>query len=118
MKRFILATALASAVGSNAGVAEGQQGRTEKAALPAPTMVLIPANARTPAAVTSAIELPRVDSNGAIGSARGAERKASGPETPNRAREDGRAFGEATAAAARDNRENATRARAKPATTP
>ena len=74
------------------------------------TMVLIPANAETPAAVTAKIELPKDASGNYIPSAQGVEHSERGLDTANAAREDGRAFGQATAAAARDNRENAVRA--------
>jgi len=75
------------------------------------TMVLIPANAETPAAVTAKIDLPKDAASGNyIPSVQGVENSERGLETANAAREDGRAFGQATAATARDNRENAVRA--------
>ena len=75
------------------------------------TMVLIPANAETPEAVTAKIELPKDAASGNyIPSAQSVEHSERGLETANAAREDGRAFGQATAAAARDNREDAVRA--------
>ena len=74
------------------------------------TMTLLPASAQTPDAVTKTIELPKRPDGSDIPSAAGVEHSANGLATANAAREDGRAFGQATAAAARENRENATRA--------
>lgn len=68
-----------------------------------PTIALLPEDADLPDAVTNAIELPEVASAEAI------ERSTKGLETANLAREDGRAFGEAAAAAAQENRENVSR---------
>jgi hypothetical protein len=102
---------LASAfVGGSAIAQEARARGNERAALEL-TMVLIPANAQTPDAVTKTIELPKDDGSGAyVASAQDVEHSERGLETANAAREDGRAFGQATAAAARDNRENASRA--------
>jgi hypothetical protein len=108
---FSIGVALASAfVGGSAIAQEARERGYERAALEL-TMILIPANAQTPDAVTKTIELPKDDGSGAyVPSAQGVEHSAQGLETANAAREDGRAFGQATAAAARDNRENASRA--------
>lgn len=113
MQRLIAITALAGAMSSLSAVAQdapdrGDEGKDSVLEL---TMALIPANAQTPAAVTATIELPKNESTGAyIPSARGVEHAAGGLDTANRAREEGRAFGEATAEAARENRENVGRA--------
>ena len=113
MQRLIAITALASTITWLSAIAQDAPNGDDKNkdALLELTMALIPADAKTPAVVTATIELPKNESTGAyIPSAQGVEHSAHGLDTANRAREDGRAFGEATAAAARDNRENASRA--------
>ena len=110
MKRLFAITALASAVIGGAAIAQDESARGNKNAVLELTMTLIPINAESPAAVTAAIELPKDSSGDYIPSAAGVEHSAQGLDTANLAREDGRAFGQATAAAARENRENATRA--------
>ena len=93
------------------GVAMAQSEPPPAARVLEMTMVLIPANAETPAAVTAKIDLPKDSSTGSyIPNAKAVEHSEHGIDTANAAREDGRAFGQATAAAARDNRENAVRA--------
>jgi hypothetical protein len=109
MKLLLTITALASAVIGPA-VAQDETERGNKNAVLELTMTLLPANAETPSVVTAAIELPKDASGAYIPSADGVEHSAPGLSTANLAREDGRAFGQATAAAARENRENATRA--------
>ena len=106
--RLLTITVLAVTCGTAAAQDEPKRGNRD-AALEI-TMTLIPANARTPDAVTNTIELPKDTDGNYIPSAAGVENSAGGLETANAAREDGRAFGQATAAAARENRENATRA--------
>jgi hypothetical protein len=100
MKKISCLTGLAFAlVGSLAGAQE-RSGRLD-------TMTLMPEHAVRPDVVTAAIDLPK-DLEGAYRpSAQGVENSARGLETANLAREDGRAFGQATAAAARANREDA-----------
>ena len=110
MKRLFAITALASAVIGGAATAQDEPERGNKNAVLELTMTLIPMNAESPAVVTAAIELPKDSSGDYIPSANGVEHSAPGLDTANVAREDGRAFGQATAAAARENRENATRA--------
>jgi hypothetical protein len=65
-------------------------------------MTLIGEAADLPAAVTKNLELPRDDSGAYLASPRAVERAAKGLSTANLAREDGRAFGQATAEAARE----------------
>ena len=113
MKRLFAITALTSAITCGSVIAQDapNRGDDHKAAVLELTMALIPANAQTPAAVTATIELPKNESTGAyIPSAQGVEHSAGGLDTANVAREEGRAFGQATAEAARENRENAARA--------
>ena len=113
MQRLIVITALANAVICQSGIAQDAptSGDKGKDAALEVTMALIPATAHTTAAVTATIELPKKESTGAyIPSTQGVEHSAHGLDTANLAREDGRAFGEATAAAARANRESASRA--------
>ena len=110
MKRLFAITALASAVIGGAAIAQDEPERGNKSAVLELTMTLIPMNAESPGVVTAAIELPKDSSGEYIPSANGVEHSAPGLDTANVAREDGRAFGQATAAAARENRENATRA--------
>jgi hypothetical protein len=113
MQRLIAITALAGAITWQSAIAQDAPNRGDKDqdSVLELTMALIPANAQTPAAVTASIELPKNESTGAyIPSARGVEHAAGGLDTANLAREEGRAFGEATAAAARENRENVGRA--------
>ena len=83
--------------------AQEQRERSVEDAVREPTMTLIPANTQTLAAVTAKIELPKGGHSGDVPSALGLDQASA-------ARENGRAFGEAAAAAARDNRENASRA--------
>jgi hypothetical protein len=77
------------------------------------TMTLMPEGADLPDAVTRELELPRYtegENEGEyIPSSQGVENSANGLETANAAREDGRAFGEAAAEAAQDNREEHSR---------
>ena len=69
------------------------------------TIALLPEGAELPDVVTAAITLPK-DANGEYRpAAKAVERSAEGIATANAAREDGRAFGESTAAQARENRE-------------
>src|SRR5688572_26332752 len=109
MQRLFAITMLASALcGTVAAQDEPKRGNSD-ATLDL-TMTLLPANARTPDAVTKTIELPKDTDGNAIPSVAGVEHSAGGLATANAARENGRAFGEAASAAARENRENATRA--------
>ena len=112
MQRLIAITVLASAITWLSAIAQDAPNRrdNDKDAVLQSTMDLIPANAQTPAAVTATIELPRNESGAYVPSAQGVAHSAHGLDTANLAREDGRAFGEAMAAKARDNRENVSRA--------
>ena len=114
MQRLIAITALAGAMTwlSVSAIAQDAPNRSDDAkdSVLELTMSLIPANAQTPAAVTATIELPKNESGEYIPSARGIEHSAGGLDTANAAREEGRAFGEATAEGARENRENVGRA--------
>jgi hypothetical protein len=113
MQRLIAITALTGAIICGSAVAQDAEDRSDehKDSVLELTMALIPANAQTPAALTATIELPKNESTGAyIPSAQGVEHSADGLDTANLAREEGRAFGEATAEGARENRENVGRA--------
>ena len=110
MMRLLTIIVLASAVICGTAAAQDEPKRGNSAVALEITMTLIPANARTPDAVTTTIELPKDPDGNYIPSAAGVEHSADGLATANAAREDGRAFGQATAAAARENREDATRA--------
>src|SRR5690349_21689987 len=73
------------------------------------TISLLPEGAELPDVLTAAITLPK-DANGEYRpAAKAVERSAAGIATANAAREDGRAFGESTAAQAKENRELRTR---------
>jgi hypothetical protein len=110
MKQVVVIAALAGSV--IVASASAQSGTTPAKAdrVLDLTIQLMPANAELPAVVTAAIELPQDGAGEYVSSAQGVERSARGVETANLAREDARALGEAAAAAARDDRENATRA--------
>jgi hypothetical protein len=110
MKRLLAIGALTSAIICGAATAQDDVQRGNKDAVLELTMTLIPASAKTSAAVTAIIELPKESSGGELSSTQGVEHGARGLDAANAAREDGRAFGEAAAAAARDNRESAGRA--------
>jgi hypothetical protein len=109
MTPFAVIVALAGAVIATSAAAQSGSAPMNAVAEASLTMRLMPANAESPAVITATIELRkdnaelRKDSPGeGISSAKSAE-------TAGRAREDGRAVGEAAAAAARDNRESASR---------
>jgi len=102
MKRFAVIGALAVGVIVTSASAQSGAAPAQAAGVLELTMRLMPANAESSTVITSTIEL-RKDSAGAH------TPKAPSAETANLAREDGRAFGEAAAAAARDNRESAGR---------
>jgi hypothetical protein len=110
MKRLLAITALTSAVIQGSAVAQDEAQRGNSDAVLELTMTLIPTNAKTSAAVTAIIELPKELSGDETPNTQGAERSSRGLDRANSAREDGRAFGDAAAAAARDNREAASRA--------
>jgi hypothetical protein len=76
------------------------------------TMVLVPSDAELPGVVTERIELHIPREGGArVPSEAAAGRLERGIDTPNSARDAGRAFGEAAVAEARDNRESARASR-------
>ena len=110
MKGLLAITALTSAIGCCSASAQDDAQRGNRDAALELTMTLMPTNAKTSAAVTAIIELPKELSGDAIPNAQGVEHSAHGLDTANRAREDGRGFGKDAAAAARDNREAAGRA--------
>jgi hypothetical protein len=110
VKRLLAITALTSAIICGAAAAQDDVQRGNRDAVLELTMTLIPASAKTSAAVTAIIELPKESRGGQTPSTRGVEHGARGLDTANAAREDGRELGEAAAAAARDNRESASRA--------
>ena len=106
MKGLLAITALTSAIGCCSASAQDEAQRGNRDTALELTMTLMPTNAKTSAAVTAIIELPKEPS----ANAKGGEHSARGQDTANRAREDGRGFGKDAAAAARDNREAAGRA--------
>jgi len=108
MKGLLAITALTGAIGCGSAVAQDAPHGTRDAALEL-TMTLMSTNATTSAAVTSVIELPK-ESRGDATSTHGDKHGAHDPDTADRTRENGRAFGKDAAAAARDNREAAGRA--------
>ena len=110
MKRLLAITALTSAAIEGSAIAQDEAQRGNRDAVLELTMTLIPKDAKTSAAVTAIIELPKELSGDDIVSRQGVEHGARGLDTANSAREDGRELGEAAAAAARDNREAAGRA--------
>jgi hypothetical protein len=110
MKQLLAITALTSAIIHGSVIAQDEAQRGNRDAVLELTMTLIPKNAKTSAAVTAIIELPKKSDGDDVANAQGADRGARGLDTANAAREDGRALGEAAAAAARDNREAASRA--------
>jgi hypothetical protein len=110
MKRLLAITALTSAIVCGAATAQDDAQRGNRHAVLELTMTLIPASAKTSAAVTAIIELPKESSGNELPSTPGVEHGARGLDAANAAREDGREFGEAAAAAARDSRESASRA--------
>ena len=104
MKNFLFTAALALVVtGGPAFADDGDVPGLDE------TMRLMPQDATLPDVVTAAIELPKDEEGAHIPNKAAVEHSAHGLETANAAREDGRAFGEAMAAAARENRENVTR---------
>jgi hypothetical protein len=96
LKSIVTATLLALS-----GHALGQSGEQ--------TIALLPEDAELPEVVTAAIDLPKDAEGDYRPSATAVERSAAGIATANAAREDGRAFGERTAAQAKENRELRTR---------
>jgi hypothetical protein len=105
MKQLIYLTALAVSLGTASAFAQ-EDSENITAGLDV-TIALVPADAELPDVVTAPIDLPKDEDGNDIPSAEGVENSAHGLETANRAREDGRAFGEAMAAAAQQNREDA-----------
>jgi hypothetical protein len=101
MKQLLLVTAFALALAGTSALADDGDADDGLDV----TITLMPEDADLPDAVTAAIELPQ-DEEGPIPNEEGVEHSADGLETANLAREDGRAFGEATAASADENREN------------
>jgi hypothetical protein len=73
------------------------------------TIALLAEGAELPDVVTAAIDLPKDADGDYRPSANAVGRSAEGIATANAAREDGRAFGQATAAQAKENRELRTR---------
>jgi hypothetical protein len=73
------------------------------------TIVLLPEGIELPDVVADAIDLPKDENGEYRASAQAIAHSAQGLAIANAAREDGRAFGEQMAAAARENREDQTR---------
>jgi hypothetical protein len=96
----LVAVALAWTLGGSA-LAQDSEG----------TMVLVPDGVELPDVVTDAIDLPKDENGEYRASAAGVEHSAKGLAVANAAREDGRAFGEQMAAAAKENREDHLRGR-------
>ncbi len=92
---------LASAVACVSSVVSAQNGTQ--------TIVLMPEGAELPAAVTRVIDLPKNENGEYRPAAAAVEHSARGLAIANEARENGRAFGEAMAAQAQENRENKAR---------
>lgn len=101
MKLILIAPALA--LGLSGADALAQDGDADDLDV---TITLMAEDAEESDAVTRTLELPTNDEGEYIPSDQGVDNSAKGLETANAAREDGRAFGEATAAAAQESREN------------
>ena len=110
MKRLLAITALTSAIICGPAIAQDEAQRSNRDGVLESTMTLIPKNAKTSAAVTAISELPQTSSGDDVPNTHGAKRSARGRDTAKLSSEHGRALGEAAAAAARDNRETASRA--------
>jgi hypothetical protein len=107
MRHFLIVTGLAFAL--SAGSALGQEGDEgsgdEGSDSSESTLTVIPEDAELPSVVTEDLALPK-DGEDFLPAVQGVEHGSAGLETANLAREDGRAFGEAAAAAAEQNRED------------
>jgi hypothetical protein len=75
----------------------------------AETLVLLPETAELPDVVTGPIDLPKDENGEYIPAEQAVENSAAGLATANDARENGRAFGQAMAAQAQENREQNAR---------
>jgi hypothetical protein len=107
--KLLVITALALTLTAGSAFAQdGTEGEEADEALDL-TMTLMPQDAELPDVVTADIELPKDEEGLPIPSEQGVEHGGEGLETANLAREDGRAFGEAAAAAAQENREDVSR---------
>ena len=106
LTKFLITSALVFALSGTWALAQdngdGEDGDSDLDV----TMTLLPENAQQPDAVTRELELPRDDEGAYRASQEGVENSAAGLEAANLAREDGRAFGQDTAAEAQENREN------------
>jgi hypothetical protein len=100
MKLTMLTVALAWALGGSALAQNGEE-----------TIVLLPEGVELPDVVTAALDLPKDENGEYRASAEGVAHSAKGLDIANAAREDGRAFGEQTAALAKENREDHARGR-------
>ena len=109
MKRLAI-SALTSAIICGSGIAQNETQRNSRDAVLELTMTLIPPNANSAAAVTAIIELPEKLRGDAIANTHDGQHSARGLDNADAAREAGRMLGESAAAAARDNRESASRA--------
>lgn len=101
----LLITIIACALCGSAA-AQDEPERGERDVEIEPTMILLPANAETLVEVTQRIKLPSAVHSP---SADAVARRAPGLDSKGTARENGRAFGAAAAAASRDNRESVVR---------
>lgn len=104
----LFTVALALAFSSSVAFAQGDDDGNNTEDLDVFIRVL-PANADLPEAATREIELPVDEQGDPRPSDQGVEHGGSGLETANAAREDGRTFGQESAAAARENREDVER---------
>lgn len=107
--KLAIAAAVFVAMSSSAVFAQGKSDSKRPDSRLEQTMALLPQGAELPSVVTAAIDLPKDDQDEYRPNAAAIEHSAHGLETANLAREDGRAFGQATAAAAQENREDHAR---------
>jgi hypothetical protein len=107
MKHFLVAAGLALALSAgSARPQDAHDGKGDEANdLPDSTLTVIPEGAELPAVVTDNLDLPKHGED-YLPAVQGVEHGGAGLETANLAREDGRAFGEALAAAAEQSRED------------
>lgn len=99
----LIAVGLTLALSSNWVFAQGEEGENGDLDV---TITAMPQDAEVPEVVTGDITLPMDEDGNYIPAEEGVENSAEGLAIANEAREDGRAFGEAAAAAAEANRED------------
>lgn len=104
LKSGLLMSALTVALSANLALAQEEgDGDTEGLGV---TFQLLPENVELPEAVTRELSLPNADDPELPPPQQALDNSQGGLDTANAAREDGRAFGQATAAAAQENVEN------------